>query len=61
MVILTSIHISFNILHPFHRRMVTVSYQCLNCILKTNNLVVTCKKIHHHSTNVDHASEYTAN
>lgn len=37
MLILTSIHVSFNILHTFHRGMVTVSYQCLNCVLKINN------------------------
>jgi hypothetical protein len=42
-LILTSIHVSFNIFHPFHRGMITVSYQCLNCVLKTNN---------HHSANV---------
>jgi hypothetical protein len=37
MLLLTSIHVSFNILHTFHGGMVTVSYQCLNCVLKINN------------------------
>lgn len=49
MLILTSIHVSFNILHPFHRRMVTVSYQGLNCVLKTNNTGVICNQMCHRS------------
>lgn len=51
LLILTSIHVSFNILHPFHRRMVTVSYQGLNCVLKTNNTGVICNQMCHSSAN----------
>jgi len=52
MLILTSIHVSFNILHPFYRRMVTVSYQGLNCVLKTNNTGVIGKQMCHSSANI---------
>lgn len=49
LLILTSIHVSFNIFHPFHGGVVTVSYQCLNCVLKTNNSAI-CK--HQKSANI---------